>query len=199
MKIIDGIDYFPNYVGNNVINSILKRIDDIQDKTPFFKPVMPNSNKEFSVKITNFGKYGWVSDKKNGYHYRQDHPISKQRWTPIPEEILDIWHALSKKDLEPDCCLVNHYNLKAKMGLHIDNDEKDFSYPVLSISIGASALFRIGGLKRSDKTKSLKLHHGDVLIMSGKSRLIYHGIDKIYPNSQFDYRINLTLRKIFPG
>ena len=84
-----------------------------------------------------------------------------------------------------------------KMGLHIDNDEKDFSYPVLSISsIGNSVLFRFGGLKRSDKTRSIKLNNGDILMMSGHSRLIYHGIDKIYPSKQFDHRINLTLRKI---
>ena len=82
------------------------------------------------------------------------------------------------------------------MELHVDNDEKDFSYPVLSISIGNSALFRFGGLQRSDKTKSIKLNNGDILIMQDESRLIYHGINRIYQSNLFDYRINLTLRKI---
>jgi alkylated DNA repair protein (DNA oxidative demethylase) len=95
-----------------------------------------------------------------------------------------------------DFCLINYYDSNARMGLGVDNDKKDFSYPVLSISIGNSALFRFREVKRSDKTKSIKLNNEDILMMQGKSRLIYYSVDKIYQSNLFDHRINLTLRKI---
>lgn len=196
MKIIEGLDYFPNYLSEDQINLLLEDIDLALKKAPLFTPSMPKTGKELSVKMSNMGSVGWVSDKIIGYRYQDHHPFTKNKWLKISDNILDIWQKLTNLKELPDCCLINHYNKNAKMGLHVDNDEKNFSYPVLSISIGASALFRFGGTSRADKTKSIKLNHGDALIMRGKSRLIYHGIDKIYPSNTFDYRINLTLRKI---
>jgi len=196
IKIKEGLYYFPELLSNKEIDSILNNIRAAKKVAPFFTPKMPKTGKEFSVKMTNMGTKGWVCDKEKGYRYQSTHPITNNKWPEISSDILKIWQKLTNIDSNPDCCLINYYNLNAKMGLHIDNDEKDFSYPVLSISIGAPALFRFGGNKRSDSTKSIKLNHKDVIILSGESRLIYHGIDRIYKNSKFDYRINLTLRKI---
>lgn len=196
MNIISGLDYFPNYLSQEEIDILRHDIDYALIKAPLFKPNMPKTGKEFSVKMSNMGHVGWLSDKDGGYRYQSYHPDTKQRWPKISDNILNIWHHVTNVEAKPDCCLINYYDSHAKMGLHVDNDEKDFSYPVLSISIGNSALFRFGGLKRSDKTKSITLNNGDVLMMSGKSRLIYHGIDKIYPSRHFDHRINLTLRKV---
>lgn len=195
MQIKEGLNYFPDYLKKPLINDIICNLRNLAKESPFFIPKMPKTNKSFSVKITNMGNVGWVSDKE-GYRYQDFHPITKKSWSKIPSNITNIWQELINANTKPDCCLVNCYDKNAKMGLHIDNDEKDFSYPVLSISIGASALFRFGGLKRSDKTQSIKLNNGDIIILSGKSRLIYHGIDKIYPNDKFNYRINITMRKI---
>ena len=145
--------------------------------------------------MSNMGNYGWVSDKIGGYRYQDYHPLTGNRWPQISESIVKIWHEVTNLAAKPDCCLINFYDLQSKMGLHLDNDEKDFSYPVVSISIGNTALFRFGGQKRSDKTQSIKLNNGDVLIMGQESRLIYHGIDRIYPSDIYDNRINLTLKK----
>ena len=196
MKIIQGLDYFPNYLSEEQIDILRQDINFALMQAPLFKPTMPKTGRELSVKISNMGNIGWVADKIGGYRYQSYHPDTKQKWPKISDNILNIWHKVTNLKISPDCCLINYYGSKSKMGLHVDNDEKDFSYPVLSISIGNSALFRFGGLKRSDKTRSIKLNNGDVLMMSGKSRSIYHGIDKIYPSNQFDHRINLTLRKI---
>lgn len=195
MKISEGLDYFPNYVSDEQMHTILQDIDEALVQAPLFQPTMPRTGKKLSVKISNMGHLGWVCDIMGGYRYQPYHPITYQPWPCISDSILDIWHRITHLTLAPDCCLINDYDLDAKMGLHVDKDEKDFSYPVVSISIGNSALFRFGGVHRSDKTQSITLHHGDVLIMSGPSRLIYHGIDKIYPSHTFNHRINLTLRK----
>ena len=146
--------------------------------------------------MTNMGKKGWVCDKIGGYRYQSYHPNTGKNWPKISKNILNIWYQVTNLKVSADCCLINYYKKNSKMGLHVDNDEKDFSYPVVSVSIGASALFRFGGLKRSDKTKSIKLNNGDIIVLSGNSRLIYHGIDRIYKDSNFNYRLNLTLRKI---
>jgi DNA oxidative demethylase len=196
INLAEGLIYFPNFLTQKYIDNILNDLRKTLKQAPFFTPKMPKTGKDFSVKMTNMGSFGWVCDKEYGYRYQSFHPQTGKKWPLISKEITDIWHNITKIKAKPDCCLVNYYNKNAKMGLHVDRDEKDFSYPVLSISIGASALFRFGGLKRSDKTKSIKLNNGDIIILSGKSRLIYHGIDKIYQDNNFDYRLNLTLRKI---
>lgn len=196
MQIIEGLDYWNKALTEKQTDCILSDLRIAVKQSPFFTPTMPKTGRAFSVKMTNMGKLGWVSDQKKGYRYQHYHPITHKKWPLISVSILEVWKKYTNLQIEPDCCLINYYDMKGKMGLHTDNDEKNFLYPVLSISIGASALFRFGGLKRSDKTQSMKLNHGDIMLFSGKSRLIYHGIDRIYPTSEFDYRINLTLRKI---
>jgi alkylated DNA repair protein (DNA oxidative demethylase) len=170
------------------INSI-----SILEKTPFFKPKMPKTEKPFSVMMTNVGNTGWVSDKM-GYRYQPNHPVTGENWCNIPPSFLKIWHALIT-DYTPDCALINLYKGDARMGLHRDSDESDLSAPVLSISLGASALFKYGGKKRTDPTTSFKLHDGDVVILQNQSRLIYHGIHKIFVNDKHQNRINITMRK----
>ena len=135
---------------------------------PLFTPVMPRTGKPFSVRMTNLGALGWVSDRA-GYRYQPTHPDTGKPWPPIPEMVLDIWREVSGYPHDPEACLVNFYKAGAKMGLHRDEDEEDFAAPVVSISLGDTAVFRIGGPERGGKTQSLKLASGDVLVMGGQS------------------------------
>ena len=127
------------------------------------------------------------------------HP-SGVSWPPIPATVLAVWDAVTGLDRRPDCCLVNWYAEGARMGLHQDRDEADFSFPVVSISLGDSALFRIGSVERGGRTESLWLESGDVLVMGGAARLVHHGIDRVRAGSSALWpgggRINLTLRVV---
>ena len=156
------------------------------------------SGKPMSVMMTAAGRFGWVSDR-TGYHYAPAHPTGVP-WPPIPEPLCDIWAELLPEARAPECCLVNYYDPNAKMGLHRDDTEADLSQPVLSISLGDEGLFRIGGLQRGGKTRSVWLRSGDGLILQGRSRLAYHGVDRIRPGTSTlldrPGRINLTLRVV---
>jgi alkylated DNA repair protein (DNA oxidative demethylase) len=149
--------------------------------------------------MTNLGPLGWVSDRA-GYRYQAHHPETGKPWPPIPEMVLDVWRQVSGYPHEPEACLVNFYNGGAKMGLHRDEDEEDFSAPVVSISLGDTAVFRMGGPERGGRTETLKLSSGDVLVMGGPSRLCYHGIDRVLTGTSTllkdGGRINLTLRRV---
>lgn len=164
---------------------------------PMFSPVT-RWGKPMSVRMTSAGKYGWYSDRR-GYRYIDRHP-SGVAWPAIPASILKVWADYSGTARAPDCCLINHYTEGAKMGLHQDRDEADFSYPVVSISLGDEALFRVGGTERSDPTRSVWLSSGDVVVIGGAARLAYHGIDRIkFGSSRLldgGGRINVTLRVV---
>ena len=170
---------------------------------PFFTPTMPKSGKPFSVRMTNLGSLGWVSDR-DGYRYQATHPETGNPWPPIPEMVLDLWRNVSDYPHEPEACLVNYYAAGTRMGLHQDRDEEDFAAPVVSISLGDTCLFRFGGTRRNDPTQSLILSSGDVVVLGGESRLAFHGVDRIYPGTSTllkDWfpdggRINLTLRRV---
>jgi alkylated DNA repair protein (DNA oxidative demethylase) len=154
--------------------------------------------------MTNFGPLGWVSDRTGGYRYQAAHPDTGKPWPPIPEPVMAVWQAVSGYPHPPEACLVNYYAAGTRMGLHQDRDEEDFAAPVVSISLGDSCLFRIGGTKRSDPTRSLRLSSGDVIVLGGEARLAFHGVDRIYPGTSTvltDWfpqggRINLTLRRV---
>ena len=171
---------------------------------PLFTPTMPRSGKPFSVAMTNCGQLGWVSDKEHGYRYQTTHPETGAKWPAIPDILLKLWDEVAGGAAPPEACLVNYYNAAARMGLHLDEDEEDFSAPVVSVSLGDTALFRIGGLKRKDPTRSFELKSGDVVILGGEARLAYHGIDRIRPGTSDllaghfpgGGRINLTLRRV---
>jgi alkylated DNA repair protein (DNA oxidative demethylase) len=156
------------------------------------------SGKKMSVRMTSAGRYGWVTDRR-GYRYEACHPDGMP-WPAIPQGVLEIWRALASAARDPDCCLINHYTGTARMGLHQDRDEADFSWPVLSVSLGDDALFRVGNTTRGGPTESIWLNSGDVLVMGGDARLLHHGVDRIRPDSstllQGGGRINLTCRVV---
>ncbi|MEH6678824.1 alpha-ketoglutarate-dependent dioxygenase AlkB [Phenylobacterium sp.] len=167
---------------------------------PFYRPVTPGG-KPMSVEMTNFGPRGWVTDAA-GYRYQPTHPVTGQAWPDIPEVLLRLWAELADPQIPPDACLVNLYRDGARMGLHQDRDEADFSLPVLSVSLGDTAIFRIGGTSRRDPTRSVRLASGDVCLLAGPARLAHHGIDRIVAGSSRlipgGGRINLTLRRAGP-
>lgn len=177
--------------------SLIEALRPVLRAAPLFSPAVPGGG-QMSVRMTAAGAYGWFSDSA-GYRYIAAHP-SGQDWPAIPPQVLDIWAAHAGSDRMPECCLLNYYGEGARMGLHQDKDEADFSYPVVSISLGDDGLLRIGGATRKEKTESIWLNSGDVVVMGGEARLAYHGIDRIrFKSSRLlpkGGRINLTLRVV---
>ena len=197
-----GITFLPVYFDASAQAALIEAIRAVVKAAPLFTPVMPKTGTPMSVRMTNCGSLGWVTDKENGYRYQPMHPVTGEPWPAIPDMLLELWNAVSGYPAPPEACLVNFYDDTAKMGLHQDRDEKDFAAPVVSVSLGDDARFRIGGTTRGGKTQSVRLRSGDVLVMGGPSRLAYHGIDKIYAATSTllpkGGRINLTLRRVNP-
>ena len=195
---VRGFAIFKNALSPQAQEGIVAALRDVLRTAPLFRPVTP-SGKPMSVRMTSAGRYGWVSDKARGYRYDTLHPSGAQ-WPDIPENILEIWRSHVGRDRLPDCCLINFYGPDTKMGLHQDKDEADFSWPVLSVSLGDDALFRMGGQNRRDGTESIWLGSGDVVVMGGEARLAFHGIDRIrHGTSRLlpkGGRINLTMRVV---
>jgi alkylated DNA repair protein (DNA oxidative demethylase) len=197
-----GLRYLPGRLGREEQENLVEIIRGVVTEAPLYVPVMPGSGRPMSVRMTNCGPLGWVTDKERGYRYQPTHPMTGKPWPEIPGILLDLWRELSGYPKDPEACLVNFYADDAKMGLHQDRDEMEFAAPVLSISLGNTCLFRIGGLARTDSTKSLKLESGDVFLLGGEGRLCFHGVDRIYPATstllKSGGRINLTLRRVNP-
>ncbi|HCK84644.1 MAG TPA: alkylated DNA repair dioxygenase [Hyphomonadaceae bacterium] len=171
---------------------------------PLYIPRMPKSGMPMRVRMSNFGPLGWVTDKEQGYRYQERHPETGRPWPDIPPRLLELWNELTAYPAPPEACLVNLYEGDARMGLHVDSDEEAWDAPVLSISLGDTAIFRIGGVLRSDPTRSVRLASGDVCMLGGASRRAYHGVDRILPGTSRllpkGGRINLTLRRVtVPG
>jgi len=181
---------------------IVASIATVIESAPLYVPTMPKSGKPLSVRMTNCGPLGWVTCKQHGYRYQSTHPATGNRWPSMPPEILKIWQDLAGVDTLPEACLVNWYEPGTKLGLHVDRDEQEFAAPVVSISLGDDAWFRVGGLRRRDPTERLLLKSGDVIVMGGSARLIHHGIDRILPGTSdllpVPGRYNLTLRRVTP-
>ncbi|MGX0877508.1 alkylated DNA repair protein (DNA oxidative demethylase) [Roseovarius sp. MBR-154] len=192
-----GVAIYKGWLPPEAQAAMLDDLRAVVAQAPLVAPVTP-SGKAMSVRMTAAGRYGWVTDRR-GYRYEPTHPDGMD-WPAVPESVLAIWRRLVSESRLPDCCLVNHYTGNAKMGLHQDRDEADFSWPVLSISLGDDALFRIGNTTRGGPTESIWLNSGDVLVMGGAARLVYHGIDRIRPGSSSllrgGGRINLTCRVV---
>jgi len=199
VAIAPGVVHWPGRLAAEEQAALVAELRAIARKAPFFQPRMPKTGKPFSVRMTNCGPLGWVSDER-GYRYQPEHPETGEPWPMMPAPLLALWEELSGYPHPPEACLINFYAAGTKMGLHQDRDEQDFDAPVLSISLGDAALFRIGGTTRGGKTISLKLASGDVLIFGGEARLAYHGIDRILSGSSTllpeGGRINLTLRRV---
>ena len=194
---VQGFDIYKGYLDDSAQTRTIDALRPVLKAAPLIAPVTPKS-KPMSVRMSAAGRYGWITDRK-GYRYEAMHPQGRP-WPDIPDEILMIWRDLVSASRLPDCCIINYYRADARMGLHQDKDEGDFSWPVLSISLGDDGLFRMGGLKRGDKTQAIWLTSGDVLVMGGDARLAYHGIDRIrHGTSRLvpkGGRINLTLRVV---
>jgi alkylated DNA repair protein (DNA oxidative demethylase) len=197
----------PGYLDRTAQYGLIEALRSVVAAAPFYTPRMPRTGKPFSVEMTNCGPLGWVADKA-GYRYQETHPETGAPWPPMPAMLLDAWEALSAYPHPPEACLVNYYRPKAKMGLHRDEDEQDVSAPVVSLSLGDTAVFRVGGSERKGPTRSVKLASGDAVVLGGESRLAYHGVDRILAGTSTllgDWlpdggRINLTLRRVrLPG
>ncbi|WP_425348998.1 alpha-ketoglutarate-dependent dioxygenase AlkB [Methyloligella halotolerans] len=183
--------------------SLLAELRSVIAAAPFYTPTMPRTGKPMSVRMTNCGSLGWLTDKAKGYRYEPVHPETGEPWPPIPDLLVKLWEEVAGFDAPPEACLINYYAKGTKMGLHRDEDEQTFEAPVVSVSLGDTAMFRIGGLTRKDPTRRIELESGDVVIFGGEDRLIYHGIDRIVAGSSDlmpeGGRINLTLRRVTPA
>jgi alkylated DNA repair protein (DNA oxidative demethylase) len=180
--------------------TLLADIQHVMLSAPLFQPRMPKTGQPFSVKMTNCGPLGWVSDKESGYRYQATHIDTGLPWPPIPQKLIDLWREHAAFAGLPEACLINHYPVGAKMGSHRDKDENEPQAPVLSVSLGDDAIFHVGGSKRGDPKARVTLRSGDVCLLGGPARFAFHGIDRILPGTSElvpgGGRINLTLRRV---
>jgi len=194
-----GLRVYPGYFDQAAQSELHAAIHAVLAAAPLFRPRMPKSGRLFSVRMSNCGPLGWISDER-GYRYQATHPATGRPWPPIPERLIALWRDVAPCADPPEACLINFYHRTAKMGLHQDRDEADFAAPVVSISLGDDCLFRVGGYHRRDPTTSIRLSSGDVLVLGGDARLAFHGVDRIYPGTSSlladGGRINLTLRRV---
>lgn len=174
-------------------------IKTIEAQAPF-RQMKTAGGYTMSAALTGCGDFGWVSDRR-GYRYSKKDPLTRQAWPDMPDLLRDIARACALKagypDYQPDACLINQYAPGAKMSLHQDKDEQDFTAPIVSISLGVPATFLFGGPKRADKTIKVPVMHGDVVVWGGVSRLFFHGVTAIKPAYHpfwGESRINITFR-----
>lgn len=201
MTDLSGFTLLPGRLSAEEQAALVAAVLDAAAEAPFHVQSTPGG-KPMSVETTGMGSLSWVTDRL-GYRYEPRHPLTGRPWPPMPEILRRLWTELADAQVPADACLVNLYRTGAKMGLHRDEDEADFRFPVLSVSLGDTALFRIGGLSRKDPTRSVRLASGDVCLLGGAARLAYHGVDRIIPGSSRlvpgGGRINITLRRALPA
>lgn len=194
-----GLRFYPGYLDREAQAELLAAIRQVLTEAPLFTPRMPKSGRPFSVRMSNCGPFGWTSDEA-GYRYSPNHPVTGRRWPPMPDALVAAWQELAEYPARPEACLINYYGTNAKMGLHQDRDEADFTAPVVSLSLGDSCLFRVGGMKRGGPTRSFRLNSGDALVLGGEARLTFHGVDRIQAGSSTllaeGGRLNLTMRRV---
>lgn len=196
----EGLRLLPGYFDAAAQAALRDEVMRLAERAPFVTPRLPRTGAAMSVQQTNFGPLGWVTDREGGYRYQSTHPETGAPWPPIPQALLTLWDEVSDYPAPPEACLVNRYGPAARMSLHLDADEAAQDAPVVSVSLGDAALFRIGGVKRSDPTRSVRLSTGDVVVLAGASRHCYHGVDRVYPGTsslmERGGRINLTMRRV---
>ena len=202
VEIAPGVLHFPVWLDVEAQQVLREEIRAVVRAAPFFRPRMPRTGKEFSVQMTNCGALGWVSDER-GYRYQPTHPATGKPWPAMTPTVLKAWAEFAPGAAPAEACLVNFYAPNTKMGLHQDRDEADLTAPVVSLSLGDEALFRFGGVNRSDPTRSFRLRSGDAMILFGPARLAFHGVDRIIPSTteqpgRKPGRLNLTLRRVNP-
>jgi alkylated DNA repair protein (DNA oxidative demethylase) len=155
-----------------------------------------------SVAMTNCGDLGWISDR-SGYRYSPDDPVTGEPWPPTPVIFLDLAAKAASvagfSNFAPNGCLINRYTPGARLSLHQDKNEQDFTQPIVSVSLGLPATFLLGSLTRSDTPRRIRVEHGDIAVWGGPARLIYHGVaplrECIHPLTGSN-RINLTFRHV---
>lgn len=200
----EGFHFLPRCLDAPKQQLLMADVKMLLAEAPLFQQTMPRSGAALSVRTSNAGKYGWVTNREHGYRYQMTHPVTRRPWPKIPERFLALWAELTGETQMPNLCLVNLYDEHAKLGLHQDGGESSLEAPVLSISLGDDAIFMVGGFTRKDATRQLALQSGDVVWFGGKSRLIFHGLksilkgtsDLLQSNGLSGRRINLTLRRI---
>lgn len=199
------LEYLPAKLGAKRQLALLGEIRAVMKEAPLFTPTMPRSGKPMTVRMTNCGPLGWMSDRDKGYRYESRHPETGAPWPATPQMLLEAWDALTHFPKPPEACLVNVYRESAKMGLHQDRDEADFDAPILSLSLGADCRFKLGGARRADAAETIILSSGDALVLGGPARLRFHGVDRILPTigaplpaplAPLGARVNLTLRRV---
>ena len=180
---------------------LIADISDIVAKASFRHMITPGGH-QMSVAMTNCGRLGWVTDR-NGYRYDANDPEAQKPWPAMPPSFRELARQAAAQagfdGFAPDACLVNRYKAGAKMSLHQDKDELDFTAPIVSVSLGLPAIFLFGGLKRSDKPRRFQLAHGDVVVWGGPARLRFHGVAPLADGEHAlmgRQRINLTFRKV---
>lgn len=200
-----GFHYLPRCYDAAGQRAILSDIRTVLAEAPLFQQAMPRTGAPLSVKMSNAGTFGWVTDREGGYRYQSRHPTTGKQWPPIPLSLLDLWKDLTGEVIPPNLCLINFYDAEARLGLHQDKGESSLDAPVVSVSLGDDATFVVGGMNRKDLVRRLRLRSGDVVWFGGPARLIYHGVEGIVPGSSplltdegfaEGGRINLTLRRI---
>jgi len=196
IAVADGVRLLPGHLDRAAQLALVEELRAVARAAPVF--VQHTARGPMSVRMTAAGRFGWVSERGR-YRYAEAHP-SGAPWPPIPQRLLALWHAVVPGARAPECCLVNHYGEGARMGLHQDRDEADVTQPVVSVSLGDPALFRLGGTERPRPSRSFWLRSGDVLVLEGPARLVHHGVDRIsFGASDLlpgGGRINVTLRVV---
>ncbi|MBS9477460.1 alpha-ketoglutarate-dependent dioxygenase AlkB family protein [Ancylobacter radicis] len=202
VEIAPGCLWWSGWLNRSGQEALAEELRQLLLQAPLFTPRMPRTGTPFSVRMSNCGPLGWVSDV-TGYRYQPSHPETGEPWPAMPLVLQSAWAELAGTPLAPEACLINWYAPGTRMGLHQDRDEQEFGAPVLSLSLGDTAVFRVGGTSRKDPTRSIRLVSGDALILAGPCRLAFHGIDRIMPESSTllkqPGRINLTLRRVNPA
>jgi alkylated DNA repair protein (DNA oxidative demethylase) len=200
-----GFHYLPDDLDFSMQLLVLADLKELLDEAPLFQQTMPKTGALLSVRMSNAGDYGWVTDREGGYRYQATHPITGKAWPRIPQRLLDIWTDRTGEKQLPNLCLINYYDKDARLGLHQDRGDSSLEAPVVSVSLGDNATFVVGGLSRKDSVQRLQLRSGDTVWFGGPSRLIFHGVEGIEPASSNILeragladtgRFNLTLRRI---
>ncbi len=205
IEIAPGAFHYGGYLDAAAQAALAEDIAEVIAAAPLYVSTMPKTGARMSVRMTNCGALGWVSDKERGYRYEARHPMTGEPWPAMPPRLLQTWNELTRYAKPPEACLVNVYDEQARMGLHQDKDEEDLAAPILSLSLGADCRFRLGGTRRGDPAITFPLSSGDALVLSGPARMRYHGVDRILPTvgaslppalGTFGVRVNLTLRRV---
>lgn len=183
------------------LTALLKGLSACIRRAPFRHFVTPGGH-QMSVAMSNCGRLGWMSDR-TGYRYTRIDPETGKPWPAMPMAFLELAQNAAGEagfdGFEPDSCLINQYEPGARMSLHQDKNERDFTQPIVSVSLGVAAVFEFGGMSRSDSVQLVPLQHGDVMVWGGPARLRFHGVRKL---SEAEHpvlgrrRINLTFRRV---